>query len=287
MNGLINEHISFEKVSYTYPGAERRALCDISVTVPRGQYVVLMGANGAGKTTFCRLLNGINPHSTGGRLQGVVRVAGLDTTLHRVAELSQKVGLVLEDPETQLFTGSVKSEVVFGAENLGIERGELVNRMKWALKAVGLEDLMDRIPAALSGGQKQRLAIASVMAMYPEILVLDEPASQLDPAGCSEVFAVIRELNKKYGLTIILAAHQSEEIAQFSDRILVFAQGMIIGDGSPKEVFANKQILTEACIREPQVTALADYLCGKGIQTRGVPVTVEEMEEYLLKLWPR
>lgn len=286
MNSLDNEHISFEKVSYTYPEADQRALCDISVTVPRGQYVVLMGSNGAGKTTFCRLLNGVNPHSTGGMLQGTVRVAGLDTKLHRVAELSQKVGLVLEDPEAQLFTGSVKSEVVFGAENLGIERGELADRLQRSLKAVCLEDLMDRVPTALSGGQKQRLAIASVIAMYPEILVLDEPVSQLDPAGCNEVFSVIRELNKKYGLTIIMAAHQSEEIARFCDRILVFAQGRIIGDGSPREIFANKKILTEASIREPQVTALARYLGKKGIQTQGVPVTNEEMEQYLLELWP-
>ncbi|MEW6624007.1 MAG: ATP-binding cassette domain-containing protein [Bacillota bacterium] len=285
MNSFEDAHIYFESVSYKYPNASINAINNINVSIKKGQFVVLMGANGAGKTTFCQLLNGIIPHSVGGMLMGTVKVAGLDTKHHKIAELSQKVGLVLQDPESQLFTGSVKSEVAFGSENLGIPVNELRDRLEWALKVVRLEQFIDRSPSALSGGQKQRLAIASVIAMRPEILVLDEPTSQLDPIGSYEVFTVVKELNQKYGMTIVMATHHSEEIAEFSDRILVFDEGVLVGDGSPKEIFTQKELLLKTWIREPQVSALANYLKQRGIDMPEFPITVEEMEKYILELF--
>jgi energy-coupling factor transporter ATPase len=260
------------------------ALQNINISIAKKQFVVLMGANGAGKTTFCQLLNGIIPHSLGGSMVGSVKVAGLETTKHKIAELSQKVGMVLQDPETQLFTGSVRSEVAFGAENLGVPRQEISERLKWALHVVRLDEFMDRTPAALSGGQKQRLAIASVIAMRPEILVLDEPTSQLDPIGSYEVFSVVKELNQVYGMTIIMATHHSEEIAEFADRIVVFDKGKIIADDTPHKIFSQQKLLERTWIRAPQVSALANYLLEKGIKLPFFPITIDEMESCLEKL---
>ncbi len=285
MNRSNNDHIYFENVSYKYPDESVNVINNITLSIKRGQFVALMGSNGAGKTTFCQLLNGIIPHSVGGMLTGTIKVAGLDTKHYRIAELSQKVGLVLQDPETQLFTGSVKSEVVFGSENLCFPVNVLKDRLEWVLKVVRLEQFIDKSPATLSGGQKQRLAIASVIAMHPEILVLDEPTSQLDPIGCYEVLAVIKELNQKYGMTIVMATHHSEEIAKFSDRILIFDQGTVVGDGSPREIFAQKELLKKNWIREPQVSALANYLKQRGIDTPEFPITLEDMEKYVLELF--
>lgn len=278
------EHVSLQGVYYQYPDAGSYALQNVSLGIAKGQFVVLMGSNGAGKTTFCQLLNGIIPHSLGGSLAGTIKVAGLETVNHKIAGLSQKVGMVLQDPETQLFTGSVKSEVAFGSENLGIPTQEIWERLKWALKVVRLEEFMDRTPAALSGGQKQRLAIASVIAMRPEILVLDEPTSQLDPVGSYEVFSVVKDLNKNYGMTIVMATHHSEEIAEFADRIIVFEQGSIIADDTPKSIFRQQELLKRTWIRAPQVSALANYLQEKGLSLPIFPITIEEMESCLEQL---
>jgi energy-coupling factor transporter ATPase len=278
------EHICLENVSYKYPDAQVDALQDLSISIGKQQFVVLMGANGAGKTTFCQLLNGIIPHSLGGSMVGSVKVAGLETTTYKIAELSQKVGMVLQDPETQLFTGSVKSEVAFGAENLGVPKQEIWERLQWALPVVRLGEFMDRTPAALSGGQKQRLAIASVIAMRPEILVLDEPTSQLDPVGSYEVFSVVKELNQVYGMTIIMATHHSEEIAEFADRIVVFEEGRIVADDTPHKIFSQQQLLQRTWIRAPQVSVLANYLQDKNVKLPFFPITIEEMESCLEKI---
>jgi energy-coupling factor transporter ATPase len=279
------KHVCFENVCYQYSDAQVYALQDVNISIKKGQFVVLMGANGAGKTTFCQLLNGIIPHSLGGSMGGRVEVAGLDTKSHKVAELSQKVGMVLQDPETQLFTGSVKSEVAFGSENLGVPRNEIWERLTWALQVVRLEEFMERTPAALSGGQKQRLAIASVIAMRPEILVLDEPTSQLDPIGSYEVFSVVKELNEVYGMTIIMATHHSEEIAEFADRIVVFDEGRIVADDTPHKIFRQQELLQKTWIRAPQVSALANYLHKKGLNLPFFPTTIEEMEKCLEQIF--
>lgn len=273
-------HIIFDNVSYRYPNIYGRpvqfALKNITLTIYKGEFVAVLGENGAGKSTFCQALNGIVPQSRGGQMSGRVIVAGLDTQEVTVATLSEKVGIVLEDPETQLFTTSVLSEVAFGPENLGIDPQEILHRAKWALEVVRLSGYEHRAPSTLSGGQKQRLAIAAALTMQPEILVLDEATSQLDPVGTVEVFAVVRELNERYGMTIVMATDKGEEVAQFADRVLVLHKGELIAHGTPREVFSDTRLLEQVMIRPPQVSQLATYLSQHNASLSEFPITLEE-----------
>ena len=281
---MAAELIRITGLSYRYPGSKKWALQDINLTVAPGELVALMGENGAGKTTLCQCLNGIIPHSRGGRLKGRVMVAGLDTATTPVARLALKVGMVLEDPETQLFTTLVKNEVAFGPENLGRPAGEIRRTITWALEVVGLQGYEERPPAALSGGQKQRLAIAAALAMQPQVLVLDEPTSQLDPVGSSEVLAVIRDLKERYGLTIVIATHDSETAAAFADRVCVLKEGRVLACDSPRVVFRDRELLRQAWVRPPQVAALADYIQARGVDLAGFPINLPEGRRMVTEL---
>ena len=243
-----------------------------------------MGENGAGKSTFCQMLNGIIPNSFGGRLAGKVLIHGMDTQTAGISELATKVGIVLEDPETQLFTTSVESEVAFGPENLNLPIAEIKERVAWALDVVGLGGYEQRMPTALSGGQKQRLAIAANIAMRPDILVLDEATSQLDPVGVEEVLSVARNLNQKYGITIVMATDASEMIAKLMDRVIVLDQGKLVTEGTPREVFANMDLFTKFMIRAPQVSQLAGKLKEAQRPLPVFPITVDEAMKGLQQL---
>ena len=201
---------------------------------------------------------------------------GQDTVEISTAALAQKVGIVLEDPETQLFTTSVANEVAFGAENLNIPVEEIRKRIDWALKVVRLEGFNDRPPTALSGGQKQRLAIAAALAMKPDIMVLDEPTSQLDPLGTEEVFEVIQELKEEYGMTIVMVSHKVEEIIRFADKVCVLHNGKILAYDRPEIIFKDQRLFEEVQINTPYSYKLAGYL----EETAGVVmkdcVTVDE-----------
>lgn len=269
-------YIILEEVSYRYPRARRYALRRLHLTIFRGEFVAVLGENGAGKSTFCQALNGVVPQSRGGHMVGRVVVGGLDTQRTPIAELAQKVGIVLEDPETQIFTTSVLSEVAFGPENLGVEPQEILRRAHWALQAVRLTGYENQAPTALSGGQKQRLAIAAALAMHPAVLVLDEATSQLDPMGTVEVFSVVRELNRQYGLTIVMATNKGEQVAQFCDRVLVLHGGELMAQGTPREIFADTELLDRVMIRPPQVSQLATYLEERNVTLADFPITVGE-----------
>jgi energy-coupling factor transporter ATP-binding protein EcfA2 len=183
---------------------------------------------------------------------------------------------VLDDPETQLFTTSVLNEVAFGPENLNVEPAEILRRAKWALEVVRLTGYEDQPPSTLSGGQKQRLAIAAALSMMPEILVLDEATSQLDPVGTVEVLNIARELNQERGMTILMATDKGEQVAEFCDRVLVLHQGEIVADGTPREVFADRDLLRRVMIRSPQVSQLATHLAQQDCPLPCFPMTVEE-----------
>lgn len=254
--------IEVKNLTFTYPGGAT-ALKNVSFNIKKGEYLVIMGPNGAGKTTLCLFLNGVIPNVTGGTVQGSVRVMGKNTFEHHVYELALNVGMVLQDPEAQLFASDVRSEVAFAAENLGMERAEILERIAWALKTVRLEGMEERTPRQLSGGQKQRLAIAAALVMRPDILVLDEPTSQLDPVGTSEVFSVLQRLNRELGMTVVLASHTSEIIAEFADRILLLDHGEIVADGTPAEIFSNIELLKRTFIKIPDVTLLEHKLLKK------------------------
>ena len=196
--------ISINNLSYAYPALTPEeqpewVLRGISLAVEAGEFLSIMGPTGVGKTTFCLALNGIVPQSTGGRIKGDVLVDGLNTKRQPVAALAQRVGMVFQDPETQLFNMTVEAELAFGLENLGLPPAEIQERVQWALALVKMEGFMNHSPFHLSGGQKQRIAIASALAMTPRILVLDEPTANLDPLGKREVFSVVRELRRPEG----------------------------------------------------------------------------------------
>ena len=206
-----------DNVSYMYPRSPEPVLKDISLKIRKGEFLGLIGPTGAGKTTLCLTLNGIVPQFYGGRFFGEVTAAGLDTLEHPINAMARHVGAVFEDPETQLIATSVENEIAFALENLRVPRDEIIARIPRVLEAVRLEGTEQKHPHELSGGQKQRLAIAAALALQPDLLILDEPTSQLDPVGTEEVFATVAELNRELGVTIIMAGHAAEEIAQYSD----------------------------------------------------------------------
>jgi energy-coupling factor transport system ATP-binding protein len=248
----------------------------LNLKINQGEFVALMGENGAAKSTVCQMMNGIIPNSIGGRLTGEVLIHGINTKESGISELATKVGIVLEDPETQLFTTSVKAEVAFGPENLSLPPTEIEERIRWALDVVRLNGYEDRLPTSLSGGQKQRLAIAANIAMRPDILVLDEATSQLDPVGVEEVLSVVRELNQKYGMTILMATDASEMIARLMDRVIVLNEGCLVSDGTPRQIFSNADLFKKVMLRSPQVSQLATTLKNEGHPFAEFPITVPE-----------
>jgi energy-coupling factor transport system ATP-binding protein len=271
--------VELKDVSYRYPRTKRWVVTHLNLRIQQGEFVAIMGENGAGKSTLCQMMNGIIPNSIGGRLAGQVLIHGLDTKATGITELATKVGIVLEDPETQLFTTSIRSEVAFGPENLCLPVEEIKERVRWALDVVRLTGYEERMPTSLSGGQKQRLAIAANIAMRPDILVLDEATSQLDPVGVEEVLSVVRELNQKYGMTILMATDASEMIAKLMDRVVVLDQGQLVCDGAPRQIFADTNLFKRLMIRAPQVSQLAAQLKEEHIELPVFPITVEDANQ--------
>lgn len=246
---------------YAYPplvtgGEPAPVLKGINLRIDAGEFVAIMGRTGAGKTTLCLTLNGIIPHSTGGVFQGCVRVFGLDTRMCEVATLASTVGVVLQDPESQFFNMTVEDEVAFGPESQGLPPDLIAERVEWALQVVEMLPYRRRSPFQLSGGEMQRVAIASVLAMRPRVLVLDEPTSGLDPLGKAEVFRVVRRL-KEQGITIILVEQDADRIAEFADRVIVLEDGCIVADGSPQDLFTQVERMERAGVAVPQVSELA------------------------------
>lgn len=276
--------IELTNVSYRYPRSKKIVIKDLSLKVNQGEFLAIMGENGAGKSTLCQILNGIIPQSLNGKLKGKILIQGLDTQETPISILSTKIGIVLDDPENQLFTTSVLNEVAFGPENLNIPPDEIRERVRWALEVVGLSGYEERIPTALSGGQKQRLVIATALAMNPSILVLDEATSQIDPVGVFEVLNLVKDLNQNYGMTIVMATDQSEEITRLCDKVIVLNEGQLIAEGTPREVFSNTDLFSKYMVRSPQVSQLATKLEKAGISLPVFPITVEEARNGILQV---
>ena len=269
------EIIKTENLTYTYPIGEKPAFSNVSITINKGEFVLLTGPSGCGKTTLCRCFNGLIPHFYNGTLEGKITVAGMDVTEHPIHEFAQHVGLVFQNPENQLFALSVEKDVAFALENLGLPREEIRSRVDWALEVTGITDLKDRAPYELSGGQQQRVAIASVLAMKPDVIVLDEPTSFLDPLSAKKIFDVIGDLNRGLGITIILVEHRLDLAARYADRIIVMDEGKIILDGKPREVFSSEEARLVG-VGIPRATRLYQVLKGMGLDLGGVPITSEE-----------
>ncbi|MDP8958598.1 MAG: energy-coupling factor transporter ATPase [Actinomycetota bacterium] len=265
--------LQMEGVRFTYRGAKRPALDGIDLSVTPGELVVVLGPSGAGKSTLCLSLNGLIPHIVHGELQGEVRVFGQPVTESKVSLLAGQVGLVFQDFEAQLFSTNVELEVAFGPENFAVPVEEIRRRVKQALATVDLTGLERREPANLSGGQKQRLAIASVLALEPRALVMDEPTTDLDPIGKESVFEVARRLRAE-GVTLLIVEHETEEAAA-ADRVVVLEEGRIAGQGPPEEVLVRSDWLEESGVRP---LGAARLLADLGEEPR---LTVDEAVERL------
>ncbi len=251
--------ISLQGVTFTYEG-DVVALRNLSLTARKGEFVVVLGANGAGKSTLCYLLSGIVPHIYGGRRRGYVSVAGLDPWDEPLYVTSQRCGVLMQDPEVQLFMPTLKAELAFGPANLGTPRDEISRRSQAALALVRMEGLEEHNPRDLSGGQKQRAALAAVLTMNPQVLVLDEPTSQLDPLGRWEAVEAIERLKQKGNLAIVMTTHETEEILRLADQVLVLERGEAVLQGIPAEVFPQAERLEEVGVKPPALILVQSKL---------------------------
>lgn len=260
---------------------ETTALKDISLKIEDGEFIGLIGHTGSGKSTLIQHLNGLLKPSS-----GKIIINDLDITAREVKlkAIREKVGLVFQYPEHQLFEETVAKDVIFGPLNLGLSEEDAENRVKEAIEWVGLsyDDVKDRSPFELSGGQRRRVAIAGVVAMKPEVLILDEPTAGLDPKGRDEILEQVKELHNKYNMTIILVSHSMEDIAKLVDRIIVMHQGTVALTGEPREVFKHVEKLEEIGLGVPQITYLMKKLRAAGKPVKEEILTIEEAKEEIL-----
>ncbi|HHV08289.1 MAG TPA: ATP-binding cassette domain-containing protein [Firmicutes bacterium] len=272
-----NAIIEIDSLSYRYPKGRNLSLKEVNYRVKAPKFTAIMGPTGAGKTTLTAVLNGLIPQLYEGNIKGRVLVQGMDTQKFRIQTLVSNVGLVMQDPETQIFGITVQEDVAFGPSNLGLNMETIKERIPEALKAVRLEGYEDRLTSELSGGEKQRLAIAGVLAMQPEVLVLDEPTSELDPVGRSEIYAVVDRLRRHGNLTVLAVEHSSEDIAMRADEVLVINDGKVVWQGEPRLLFCNAPLLQSVGVRPPQVSEYGWQLYQQGlIEQADIPLTVEE-----------
>ena len=269
--------IKIENFTFYYSDAKKPALRDVNLEIEGGEFVLVTGPSGGGKSSLCRCLNGLIPHFYGGRVTGGVEVQGLDTLKHSTKELATRVGMIFQDPENQLVTMDVEREIAFGLENLAFPRNLIAKRLEESLDTLGISGLRHRQVHELSGGEKQKVAIASVLALHPEILILDEPTSELDPKSAEEVLAIAQRLNDELGITVILIEHRLDRVIQHVDRLVVLDGGRVVADGSTRDILSNSyQEITEIGVGMPPVMKLAQGLKNAGISINGMPLTVKE-----------
>ena len=277
-------YFKIENVNYKYPLEEKQALKNINIEIKKGEFWAVIGKNGSGKTTFCNMLRRFVPDFYKGELTGTITLEDKELKDYSQKELVQKIGFVFQNPFTQIsgVKDTVFEEIAYGLENLGLDKGEIISKVEKILKLLEIEKLRDRNPYDLSGGQKQRVALASIIAMDPDILVIDEPTSQLDPKGTEDIFKIIN-LMANEGKTIILVEHKLELIAEYAENILVLDEGEIILSGKAEEVLNNK-ILLEKEIGMTQYSILAYELEKTGkVELEEIPITKEKTVELLKK----
>ena len=275
--------IILDKINYSYSEGtayQIQALKDINLQIEEGQFIGIIGHTGSGKSTLTQLLNGLLRATS-----GHIYVDGEDIydEDYDMKKLRNKVGLVFQYPDHQLFETTNFEDVCFGPKNQGLDRKEVELRAFEALQNVGFpEDLYYQPPFDLSGGQKRRVAIAGVLAMKPEVLILDEPTAGLDPAGRDEILGLVTKMHKELGITIILVSHSMEDVAEYVERLIVMNQGEVMYDGAPKEVYAHYKELEAVGLAAPQVTYLMNELAGKGLPVDTGATTVKEAAQSIL-----
>jgi energy-coupling factor transport system ATP-binding protein len=279
--------IKVDGLSFSYPatGSAKEpveVLHDVSLQINKGEFLAIIGHNGSGKSTLAKHFNSMLLP-----IQGKVHVLGMDTLdLTNLWSIRQKVGMVFQNPDNQLVATVVEEDVAFGPENLGLPQAQIIDRVEEALTIVRMREFAKAAPHLLSGGQKQRVAIAGIIAMRPECIVLDEPTAMLDPVGREEVLETVQRLNREEGMTVVLITHFMHEAA-LADRIIVMSQGRIHMAGKPREIFSNIQEIKEIGLDVPQMTELAHSLRDSGINLFTECTTVEEMVDELCQYLSR
>jgi len=266
--------VELRNLYFSYEGSAKPALKNINLVIDRGEFIVLTGPSGCGKSTLCRVLNGLIPHFYRGRLSGQALVAGLDVKETPTYILARHVGMVFQNPENQLFLSTVERELAFGLENLGLPEEDIERRVKQALDYFGLTDLRDRPPYLLSGGQQQKVAIAAVMIMEPELLILDEPTANLDPVSAEEILELLEKLRKEKDISVLLVEHRLELVLRYATRLLIMREGEIIADGPPERV-----ILTEHAniVGIPPVVEVYKILSDTRYALKNIPLTPSDL----------
>ena len=276
------EMIKTQDLAFTYPGTEdqvnTRALRGVDVTIERGSFVVILGHNGSGKSTLAKTFNAVLLPSG-----GKVYVEGMDTMDESLLlEIRRRVGMVFQNPDNQIVANVVEEDVAFAPENLGVPSAEIRKRVDDALEAVGMTQFVKHAPHLLSGGQKQRIAIAGVLAMKPECIVLDEATAMLDPIGRREVLAAVEKLNREQGITVVFITHHMNE-AEHADRVIVMNDGLVVMDGKPREVFTRKKELEDIGLAVPDTVSLLFSLREAGMDVPVDAITVEECADAIAK----
>ena len=258
--------ITIQDFSFTYKGEKKPALQDVCLTVPEGGFLGVIGPAGAGKTTLARAVSGMIPHHYTGDYYGRVSVNGLDTVETSLSDISRLVGMVFQDVESQIISPMVEDEILYGLENFGVPREEIPGRMEEALAKVGVSDLRERTIGSLSGGQRQKVAIASIIALKPRVLVLDEPTGELDPRSSRQVFSLLKELNEEQGITVIVIEQKIMLLGEFAKQLAVLSDGKVL--------------------RQGRVTTLSRLLKEKTGEEQPVCVNLDEAEDMVRRLIP-
>ncbi len=276
--------IETKNLTYTYPGASKPSIDDVSIKVEKGEFVLITGPSGCGKTTLCRCFNGLVPHFYQGEIKGEITVAGINTLDHHTYEMAKHVGLVFQNPENQLFALSIEKDVAFGLENMGTARELMRKKVDLALNQTGIYDIRERSPHEISGGQQQRVAIAAVIAMSPEIIVLDEPTSFLDPVSAEKIFDVIYRLNKEQGITVILVEHRLDLTAKYTDHLIVMDRGTVRFEGDPRKILSSEETKLMG-VGIPKATLLYQMLKKDGLKLGDkTPLSSEELADEIMEV---
>lgn len=276
--------IHIDDFTFRYRESERPVVEGVTLDIPAGTFAGITGAAGSGKSTLTYAMNGIIPHCYPGDFYGSVTVDGLDTCEASLTDLSQVVGSVCQDIDSQIVTSIVEDEILYGLENFGVPHDQIEARVNEALDAMGIADLRDRVIASLSGGQKQKVAIASVLALHPKVLVLDEPTAELDPASSRQVFELLAAYARDHGTTVVVVEQKIALLSEFADLLIIVDEGSIRFADAPREVLAHSEELLELGVNCPRSTTLMNRLANAGLYAGPVCCDVREASEAILEV---
>lgn len=278
MNSMKKPIIELKNVSYIYASSKTKALDNINIEIYPGEKIAILGANGAGKSTVFKNLNGILKPSS-----GEVLIKGERISKKTIIKVRQTVGIVFQNPDDQIIAPTVEQDIAFGPINMGLSEEEVGSRVKEAIELVNISGLEDRSPHHLSGGQKKLVAIAGILAMRPEVIVLDEPTAGLDPFSASEIMKVMDRMNRELGITIILSSHDVDIIPLFAERVYVLHHGRLEAEGTAKEIFKDKDLVEQAHLRMPRIADVFKLLQDEGVDVE-IKITPDDAKDEILRL---